>query len=56
MREVRFILGTGTGTGEVIKENSETVWVRLYSGEIIKRHKEKHRVTDMQEKKEETHE
>ena len=30
--------------GELLKENTKTVWMRLSSGRVVKRHKVKHSV------------
>lgn len=48
----KFDIGTGSHTSEVLKENSKTVWVKAPDGKtIIKRHKEKHNVVKLEEKK-----
>lgn len=43
---VQFILGKKRviTEGELVKENSKTVWVKLTDGNIIKRHRIKHDV------------
>ena len=40
----KFMLGTTTAEGEVVRRNEATVIVRLPSGSQIKRHIEKHNV------------
>jgi len=42
--KVVFMLGIGIGKGEIVKNNNETVIVKLSNGNTIKRHKEKHDV------------
>jgi len=44
---VSFQLGGKTVKGEVVKENEKTVLVK-YNGSIIKRHKEKHDVREVE--------
>ena len=47
---VTFNLGNEKNvSGEVVKENEETVLVKLKNGAIIKRHKEKHNVEGLNE-------
>lgn len=40
---VSFDIGIRREIGEVVRENKETVWVRL-GDKLVKRHKTKHRV------------
>ncbi len=44
-KKASFLLTSGVGFGTVVRENRLTVWVKLTSdGNVIKRHKRKHRV------------
>jgi len=46
---VKYDIGTRTNVSEVIKENEKTVWVKAPDGKtIIKRHKEKHNVVELE--------
>ncbi len=39
-----FMLSEERKKGKVIKRNKLTVWVKLKTGEVIKRHRKKHSV------------
>jgi hypothetical protein len=43
-KTAQFSIRGGTEKGDLLKENQHTVWVRLKNGDIIKRHKTKHKV------------
>jgi hypothetical protein len=41
---MRFDLRDTRASGDLVKENRHTVWVKLSNGDVIKRHKKKHNV------------
>jgi hypothetical protein len=44
MKTAKFILRNQVQRGDVVKENTHTVWVRTKKNDVVKRHRKKHQV------------
>ena len=47
---MRILLGNGTVDVPIVQENFYTIWVQLFDGHYIKRHKKKHCINFQEDK------
>jgi hypothetical protein len=46
-QKIKVVLGVGVVEGRVIQENEKTILVKLPNGSVVKRHKDKHIVSEI---------